>query len=149
LGEGGRIVVTTDGGANWFFQASPTMKNLYTVSFFQDGTGMAYGDSTAILKYFPDGIVSAETIESNSKLSISPNPANASVSLNLPDDCANGCRICVYNSTGELVLEKAIAGMTGRNSQSQLNIESFPAGIYFVAVKSQRQTYTEKLNIVR
>ena len=49
MGEFGTVLHTTDGGVNWYFQASSTTKSLRSVFFIEDDMGWAVGDEGEII----------------------------------------------------------------------------------------------------
>jgi photosystem II stability/assembly factor-like uncharacterized protein len=56
VGFYGGIYKTTDGGVNWFRQASHTNSSLYSVFFMDNNTGWAVGDNGNILKTTNGGV---------------------------------------------------------------------------------------------
>jgi hypothetical protein len=70
-----------------------------------------------------------------------PNPANGKVTLQLQED-TNNAQVSITDMLGKTVLTKNIKGM-----QSELNISSLQAGIYFVRLESGNKKEVQKLVI--
>ena len=85
--------------------------------------------------------------ESRSKFSVYPNPTNRELKLNLPllDESAAGL-IQVYNTSGQLLLERRVSDVSSDNS---LNVEGLAQGTYLIRYDDGAQTFTERFTILR
>ncbi len=77
-------------------------------------------------------------------LSIYPNPAKASVSIQLPENSASST-VHVIDLQGRTVLKNTTEANSG--ARYELNTASLKSGIYFVKIATQKKTYMAKLVI--
>ena len=89
-----------------------------------------------------------ETDDATSGISINPNPATASTSVNYSISGASDVSIEVLNIFGETVKTVQTGYLPSGNHTYQLNTESFVAGIYFIQIRTESGTETIKLSKV-
>ena len=77
------------------------------------------------------------TTNLTNKMAIYPDPAHNFFKLELPGD--NTYDITIIDETGRRVFEEK-----NIRSQSQINCEKFPNGIYFVKARSDEKLFIEK-----
>lgn len=103
-------------------------KDVYSIS----GSDCAWIDNVV----FPPSQVITSTEEVTSTVpSIYPNPNNGSFSIELPEE---ECDITVFNSLGQVMHQSKGNGLT------TLNLNGLAKGLYFVIVKSDSGTTTQK-----
>lgn len=110
-----------------------------------EGTEVNCGDP-----YTGEGDTSTVRIASNSlndKWSLSPNPANGKVNLNLENYLGRDLRVQVLDFSGEILIEKNILEL--KSSRYDLNIREIPYGIYFVRLSTDSETIIKKLIVIR
>ena len=95
VGDGGLIVNTTDGGANWNRQATPTPEDLYDVWFTDNSTGFAAGNHGMILRTADGGAT---------WLRAPPVGGDPLVQLNAVDFSNNGSIGLAVGATGTILL---------------------------------------------
>ncbi len=88
-----------------------------------------------------DEIVDIENISLSQNLLISPNPVKDYVVLTLPNSEVNWNVVSIYNSLGQIFYERNIVSET----ELGIDLNSWPSGIYFVEIKSDNQSFTNKL----
>lgn len=80
----------------------------------------------------------------SSALSVYPNPVVSKMILGFISDRNDNSSLVVFNSTGIKVYEKSIEIIKGNNN-IQLNINSLPAGAYFILLNGKNQYSTRFL----
>lgn len=83
-----------------------------------------------------------------SGLGIYPNPAEKQVQLSFQLERKEVCNISLFNAGGTQIKSYSVQGYYGENHQ-ELNIEEYPAGVYFVRVNSSKRVFNRKFIKVR
>ncbi len=68
------------------------------------------------------------------RVSVYPNPSNGRVTFNLNSETKDDCKIRVYNSLNELILEKYLVDTTNGESTFIFDGSNLPEGVYFYSV---------------
>lgn len=102
---------------------------------------------TFTLKYnAPEAVGIKENVKNLSDFSIFPNPAKESAVINLNSAKAMQSSLSVYNALGEVVLQKDLSLLEGKN-KIELNTEILKSGIYFVSIANGSNSISKKLII--
>jgi len=124
----------------------PTMTNwpLQDICFTDQKTAYVVGAHGTILQtpnaWF-DGVDMIPDPLSDFK--IQPNPANNFANIELSDPDLDTCRILIFNFQGKQILE-----IERRNNQDcQIDVRSFPSGIYLIQMIGKSGIHTEKLAV--
>jgi photosystem II stability/assembly factor-like uncharacterized protein len=137
VGDGGIILKTINGGAIWEAQTSPTNKPLNAVMFPDEYTGYISGMDGTILKTTNGGgpVGISEKRNTNS-LTIYPNPCFEKITIKFSENgfSLNGT-IYVYGMAGQELIKQNI-----QSTVMELNISSFPAGIYLIRLMNNDKT---------
>jgi hypothetical protein len=80
--------------------------------------------------------------QNNQPFTVYPNPSNGKITVEIAKNSATESVIFLYNSVGSLVMEK-----NGHESTVQLDLSSYPKGIYFIKVLNGNQLNTQKIVI--
>jgi hypothetical protein len=82
-----------------------------------------------------------ESLSHNDEIVIFPNPATDELSIQTelihPDETM---QVSVLNMLGELLQEEKLK----RNREAKINIKTLPAGIYFLQIKSEKESTVKK-----
>lgn len=82
-----------------------------------------------------------------SRFAVYPNPTNRQLNLQLPQSATtNESLIQVYNTTGQLLLEKPL---TENSSESTIDVQSLPQGTYLIRFDDGINPSTERFTILR
>jgi len=147
-GDSSCILITVDGGQNWTLEYS-TGWNLYGMgvmlnSFsFIEKTGFSAATNGIIKKYTAAGTgVNEEKLNEN--ISIYPNPSSGKFIVEADNGplAADKMNLEIYNTLGERIYQSAI-----QTPQSTIHISSQPSGIYFLNIKTEKESFTQKLII--
>ncbi|NOG95296.1 MAG: T9SS type A sorting domain-containing protein [Bacteroidetes bacterium] len=82
------------------------------------------------------------TVSENTSIKIYPNPANEKVVVELPENTV--AHISVYNSIGQLVMEKVT-----NSSLTSIDITTLPTGIYNIKARGDNIVFNTKLIIIK
>jgi thiol-disulfide isomerase/thioredoxin len=130
-------------------QAEPTEGSVVVT----DGQGVEllnisgnWGDEQSVPFEVTHGVGIEEVLEN--ELSVFPNPAsdNAVVRLNLVEN--NTVVVELVNTLGQKVFAQSSMLNAGENT-IKLPVDALTTGLYFVNVKVENETITEKLNVVK
>ncbi|HET6992249.1 MAG TPA: T9SS type A sorting domain-containing protein, partial [Bacteroidia bacterium] len=103
------------------------------------GTGYdASGDRKDFWEFDPTG-VGIEEMNNSNDISIFPNPSNGIFNLNTK--ITKG-EISIRNILGENIFQSQII-----NLNSEIDLSDQPNGIYFITVKSETKSFTQKVII--
>lgn len=130
------IIKTTDGGEIWNTINSGSTSGLNAVHFFDEQTGLVFGENGVVLKTETGGITgfeqeffSTEEVE----LTVFPNPFRESITVNghIPAG-KNAITIELISLTGEKIAEREI-----RTAPSTIEIDgkNINPGIYLISIK--------------
>ena len=88
-------------------------------------------------------VVGINETQTEPSFSVSPNPASTSITIEIPKEQQNMLNnIFIYNSVGSLVWRRSIS-----DALVNIDISSFPKGIYFVKMINNKNVKTEKIII--
>ncbi len=94
----------------------------------------------------PDIMINTEDLLNQNDISIFPNPANEIINVGFSKSLNEEISVRIFNLHGQLLQEKIVA-----NTQEliQLQTQNFADGIYFVQVRTESQSLTERVAIQR
>lgn len=127
--------------------ATDANENIFITGYFTNAT-IAFGTTTLINAGFGGDIYTAKLapntlgiINENqqTEINIFPNPSNGIFTLN--SEIGKG-EISIYNLLGEIVFQSTI-----NNPASTIDLSNQANGIYFVNVKTEKGSYTQKISI--
>ncbi len=93
-------------------------------------------DTTACTQVFTS--INEFTIN-NSQFTISPNPTDENITIQLSQSC-NNCQIEISNTLGQILHKQLI-----NDKEESINLSLLHAGIYFVAIRSDKFSAVKKL----
>ncbi len=102
-----------------------------------------FGNSTFIDNINVSGVLGI-TKENLDIITMYPNPASNTVFINLKNIGTSNISIALFNSLGQRLHYISEAEMAGK-TQGVLNVSGYATGIYFVKIKSGKNTATKKL----
>lgn len=88
-------------------------------------------------------ISSVQQIES-SQVVIFPNPSSQYVSIQMNEEYSGTKEVYIYDLGGQLINQTSFAG-----NRIDLNIEHLVSGTYYLNIRSQKQSYSEKLIVIK
>ena len=118
---------------------SATSDSVSSANFYQNTT-----NHTII----PGSNLHTTPIGSTTKISVYPNPAINELNVNWTNEQTGKAHISITDVTGRMVYESAF-DMAAASGNVQLDISNINSGIYFIAIKSESISYTNKLLIQR
>ena len=138
VGDGSHetIVKTIDGGETWDIISSGTSSGLDHVQFFDNETGLVFGNQGVILKTTNGGATGFENItksEAQSSMFVYPNPFNdySNIRFSLPENAKNAT-INIYSLNGGLINSFRV---NVNKNQIKITGNSLKAGAYYVELK--------------
>lgn len=111
--------------------------------YIEGGEGFGGGSYIRLLEAFiaEEDFTSIEEIpSSNLSWSISPNPTQDYLTIQLNETSLQSIQLQIFNLQGEVMLQAAISG-----GQLEVRTVDFPKGIYFVQVSDGVNQWTEKV----
>lgn len=155
------ILYTSNGGSNWILQQSPVQQALWAVKFINPLTGWAVGDNGTILKTTTGGIVGLHTLneELPSKYQLHqnyPNPFNPETKIEF--DISVGMsnkglqplvQLKIYDALGREITTLVNEPLKAGAYKINWNSASFPSGIYFARLKSEKFDKTIKMVLLK
>ena len=111
-----------------------------------DGEGGLIATPQFNIELDPDIMINTEDLLEQNDISIFPNPANDIINVGFTKSLNDKISVRIFNLHGQLLQEKIVA-----NAQEliQLNTKNFADGIYFVQVRTENQSLTERVVIQR
>jgi photosystem II stability/assembly factor-like uncharacterized protein len=162
-GYNGYILKSTDGGNNWYTQASGTTVTLNAVDFADSVTGYTVGDGGTILKTTNGGLVFTSNIENQvpDKFHLYqnyPNPFNpvTKIKFEIPNKLSfqrklesSYTTLKVFNLTG-----KEVAALVNEQLQPGIYEVTFdgsklPSGVYFYRLRTDNFTDSRKMLMIK
>jgi len=132
------IQKTTDGGQTWYAQTSSVNEGLIGVFFPTKTTGYCVGNGGTILKTMNGGGTFVEEKQLFiSAINIYPNPAINNITIVSSQEEAV---IEITNIQGQL-----IKTFTTTSNKTNIDVSTFPSGVYVVAVKTKNGVSVSKV----
>ena len=128
-----------------FWQAIPWANNAQIVQFVKQSADRFLTPDNLFGYGIPDfqlalNIANLVRVENNKEnFVLYPNPTSSFVTISFPDD-TNDAKITLYNSLGQVVLEKTIS-----KSVSILSLETLNSGVYYYKVQSNIVSQSGKI----
>lgn len=158
VGEMGNIIHSEDGGQNWVLQNSGVSKWLTSVDFNDELNGWVVGLDGTILRTIDGGItwnpiiVSVKENFYESDLILYPNPTTNTLNIRYPiSDPSATLRTSIrysmflYDLYGKQLDEVPIST---KEEIIQVDVSSYPTGVYFVVLKDEVGIITRRKFIV-
>jgi photosystem II stability/assembly factor-like uncharacterized protein len=138
VGDGGKLLKTTDGGNTWNYMHSETTINLSGVFFTDSITGFIIGSAATLLKTTNGGMVNTKPVFlSNSSINIYPNPSSDFISINNNSEHAT---LQLFDINGKLILTKRLSA-----NENKLDISTIKNGLYIAKIISPDNVKTTKI----
>ncbi len=144
--DNGAISITVTGGVGSYTYTwsnggmTEDISNLaegeYTVTV-TDGN-----DCTLVEAIYVPMAISVEDLETVSDFSLFPNPTSDIIRIQMELNNHTDVVINIYNTQGQLLKQKEFSSTTAVNSE--LNVDSWPAGIYWMEIKLPEGFFTER-----
>jgi hypothetical protein len=116
---------------------SATMDGNYAVSVTENGCT----DTSACVNVTGTGITRPIT-ENN--LSVYPNPANSSVTVELNTASAQNAEVSLVNAAGQIVFSERVILAAGKNARNY-NLQQFARGVYTVRITTKESVIIKKV----
>jgi hypothetical protein len=138
--------VYTFNGTNWEHVGNPdfSIDPINAMSFILSPSGQSYAafisnisGKISVMKYGYPEIINDKII--SNLLSIYPNPTSNKITIDLLKSAKSAKTIEIYNATGSLFYE-----MKSNEDRVTMPVNEFPAGMYFITVKSDNSIWSGK-----
>ncbi|GEM_PF-3358529 len=83
------------------------------------------------------------------KLTAWPNPFSNKLQLSLLQNNSSTLLVKMFSTTGQLMLQKNVAVVSGNNNITIDNVQSFKAGFYIIEVKDVQTGFIEQIKVVK
>ncbi|HWS59853.1 MAG TPA: T9SS type A sorting domain-containing protein, partial [Flavobacterium sp.] len=135
-----KVIHTTDGGANWTTQSTPTL-NPYSIFFWDANNGWLTSDDNKIARF--TGTLTVKENIVNKFITIYPNPNTGTFNFSLKDTNSK-IQVEIYNLSGQKVYE---ASNFEIQPQNEVNFAPQSKGIYLIKITDGENSYSEKIMI--
>jgi photosystem II stability/assembly factor-like uncharacterized protein len=133
-----KILHTTDGGASWTTQTTPTF-NPYSIFFWDANNGWLTSEDNQIARY--TGTLGIKENIVNKYLTIYPNPNNGTFYFSLKDTNSK-IQVEIYNLSGQKVYE---ASNMEKQTSNEINFNQQSKGVYLIKINDGKNSYSEKI----
>lgn len=143
-----------DGTSSWIYRTlNYTVPSGYGNNFSLKFTSLYVGNGNSAIGNFLDAVnvcespLSVEEITNNSIFKISPNPSHSGYfKMTLSDNNLIGepLILSIFDTTGKLLREEFLII---NNTESIINIDNIPSGLYYIKAKTGKQVFNNKLLI--
>ena len=142
IGTGGKIIYTTNRGANWNVAgAGLTSYTLTGVHFTSPTNGYVVGNGKTLLKY-GELTSTGNTIVKTPQLSVFPNPTAEKFKVQSSKFKVENATIELYDFTGKKILEKQIPAGT---ENVEIDVSTLNSGMYFCKIQFSNKCVTKKI----
>lgn len=149
IGENGRILLSEDEGANYYFEQSPATENLNDICISGFETGYIVGDNGTILYYKEEWLVSNANNSLELIPSIYPNPFKSNTTIKLNEKIDKTINIRIFDLQGKLVKDLKNEISANRNDifwDGKNNVgNELINGVYIIRIKTTSQSKSIKL----
>lgn len=111
-------------------------------------TGFSNTDSAMVTWTGIQGGRSTEPLEGN-RIGVFPCPAISHVTVTWPENPGVESVVELYDTTGRVVMSETLGGEASGNSSVLLSVESLPAGVYMLSVRSGDRFHTSRVVVLR
>ena len=137
----GMILKTTNGGVNWTPQIIPPANTIFSSVYFPaPDTGYVVGFNGTIIKTTDGGVTGITENNKEGSRKVYPNPSAGIFQLSTIN--YKGPKVEIYNVMGEKIFQSAIC-----SQQYVIDISSQPSGIYFLQLKTETESFSQKIII--
>jgi photosystem II stability/assembly factor-like uncharacterized protein len=150
----GKVLKTTNAGANWDEQSTPLTENLYEINFPSADTGYISSWSGKILKTTNGGITFIGKINNEvpDKFKLNqnyPNPFNPSTNISFSIPSNEFVQLQVFDVNGRIVSEPVNENLTPGNYEITFNSENLSSGIYYYRLSKGSFSETKKMILLK
>jgi hypothetical protein len=161
VGDGGKILSTTNAGANWITESSGTSNNLWSVYFANFLTGWTVGANGTILKTTDGGGLFTNIKSDGNEIPLSfslsqnyPNPFNpvTKITYSLPEPSQGGAvqvRLIIYDILGREIETLVNENKKPGNYEMDWDGSRFASGVYFYRLVTDDWIETKKMMLVK
>jgi len=111
------------------------------------GTGVHAGTYFVVDDLAFTGLVSVNEISDNMKLQVFPNPVHDDLRIRTEADGNKQMQLKLTDMLGRTVLQRLSSVPVGGYIEDALNVESFPPGLYFLTLVSDKKSFSRKVVI--
>ena len=154
-----KILASTNGGLNWYFQINPVNAVLNNLFFTDNLTGWAVGNSGTILKTTTGGVVGIKPISNEFPQSFFlsqnyPNPFNPVTKIKFDIPPSKGVRemtvrLIIYNTLGGEITTLVNRQLSPGTYEAEWDASNHPSGVYFYRLTAGKYTEAKKMVLVK
>ena len=146
-----KMIYSFDTCRTWNVYLFPELTDIFDLKFVDSTKGYAVGSQGCIFRYTPEatGVRNSLQYSDNGGKKINirnyPNPfiSKTTIEIYLPDD--EDVSLCLYNIQGELIKTIYNGFFESGGHEINLPVESVPAGIYFIEVRTGKSSARSKI----
>jgi hypothetical protein len=110
------------------------------------------GEDVFVAKYNCNLDAGVNEFTNEENISVFPNPSNGIFTLKwdmgqMTSDVEKNCVVEIYNVLGEEIFEQKIISQKGQAQKTEIDLSNESNGIYFVTVKNENKSFTQKIII--
>jgi len=143
-----KILTSTNGGLNWYFQINPVNTILNNLFFTDNLTGWAVGNSGTILKTTTGGVVGLKPNVTPVIFSLFqnyPNPFNPVTKIKFQIAKLSVAKLVIYDVMGREIEKLINQQLSPGTYETEWDASNFPSGVYFYRLVAGDFTDTRKM----
>jgi photosystem II stability/assembly factor-like uncharacterized protein len=156
-----KILASTNGGLNWYFQINPVDAILNNLFFADNLTGWAVGNSGTILKTTTGGVVGIKPDLQPVSFSLSqnyPNPFNPATKIKFqaplspPEGGKQEVSLIIYDVLGKevaVIFSSPWGRIGGATYEAEWDASNYPSGVYFYKLTAGDYADTKKMVLIK
>jgi photosystem II stability/assembly factor-like uncharacterized protein len=154
VGDTGSIHRSTNGGVNWFQQASGTTVDLKGVWFINPNTGWAVGNNGVILKTTTGGFTAVRPISNEIPAEFKlyqnyPNPFNSKTVFSFQLPVFSHAELSIYDVLGREVKILVNQELRPGTYEVEFDGSNYPSGVYYYRLIAGDYTETRKFVLMK
>lgn len=136
------ITIPSTAVQNTFLRVRIMVDLQFTPTDACDNPRYGQAEDYALYIYQPESLTSSQLIKKED-LQVHPNPSDGIFNIQLASNLASSSILKIYNTQGQIVLEKTVN--VNDSPQLQISLENMQKGVYFVQISNQSNLFNQRI----